>query len=209
MSAFSRAVANDLFTLLILPPFTGEGKTSRPLLLWRFDRVRGRAKGLPEAIEAVYPQAEVQFCIVQMVRNSLKFVSCKDRKKIADDLKTVYRAATVEQAEEALAELERTWDSRYPMIGKSWRANWSWIIPFFAYSEPIRKVIYTTDAIESVNNSLRKVTKNRNCFPSDEAAVKLLYMALKHIAKKWTMPIQNWNLAIHQFSIRFEGRVQM
>ena len=101
-------------------------------------------KGLPEAIEAVYPQAEVQLCIVHMVRNSLKFVSYKDRKKIADDLKTVYRAATVEQAEEALAEFEGTWDSRYPMIGKSWRANWSRVIPFFAYSQEIRKAIYTT-----------------------------------------------------------------
>jgi putative transposase len=166
-------------------------------------------KGLPEAIEAVFPQTEVQLCIVHMVRNSLKFVSYKDRKKIADDLKTVYRSATVEQAEEALTEFEGTWEYRYPMIGKSWRANWLRVIPFFAYPETIRKVIYTTNAIESLNNSLRKVTKNRNCFPSDEAAVKLLYMALKHIAKKWTMPIQNWNLALHQFSIRFEGRVQM
>ena len=166
-------------------------------------------KGLPEAIEAVFPQTEVQLCIVHMVRNSLKFVSYKDRKKIADDLKTVYRAATVEQAEEALAEFEGTWDSRYPMIGKSWRANWSRVIPFFAYSQEIRKVIYTTNAIESINNSLRKVTKNRNCFPSDEAAVKLLYMALKYITKRWTMPIHDWNLALHQLSIRFEGRVQM
>jgi putative transposase len=166
-------------------------------------------KGLPEAIEAVFPQTEVQLCIVHMVRNSLKFVSYKDRKKIADELKTVYRSATVEQAGEALAEFEGTWGSRYPMIGKSWRANWPRVIPFFAYPETIRKVIYTTNAIESINNSLRKVTKNRNCFPSDEAAVKLLYMALKHIAIKWTMPLQNWNLALHQFSIRFEGRVQM
>ncbi len=100
------------------------------------------------------------------------------------DLKTVYRATTVEQAEEALTEFEKTWDSRYPMIGKSWRANWSRVIPFFAYSEEIRKVIYTTNAIESLNNSLRKVTKNRNSFPSDEAAIKLLYMALKNIQKK-------------------------
>lgn len=122
-------------------------------------------------------------------------------------MKAVYRAATLEQAEEALAEFERTWNSRYPMIGKSWRANWPRIIPFFSYPEDIRKAIYTTNAIESLNNSLRKVTKNRNSFPNDEAAIKLLYMALKNIAKKWTMPIQNWSLALHQFSIRFEGRV--
>ena len=166
-------------------------------------------KGLPEAIETVYPQAEVQLCIVHMVRNSLKFVSYKDRKKIASDLKTVYRAATVDQAEEALTKFEQTWDSRYPMIGKSWRSNWSRVIPFFAYSEEIRKVIYTTNAVESLNNSLRKVTKNRNSFPSDEAAIKLLYMALKNIQKKWTMPIQNWNLALQQLSIRFEGRVNI
>ena len=166
-------------------------------------------KGLPEAIESVFPDAEVQLCIVHMVRNSLKFVSYKDRKKIAADLKNVYRAATVEQAEEALKDFEKTWDSRYPMIGKSWRSNWSRIIPFFSYSEEIRKAIYTTNAIESLNNSLRKVTKTRNSFPNDEAAIKLLYMALKNIMKKWTMPIRNWNLAIHQFSIRFGERLCM
>ena len=141
------------------------------------------------------------------MRNSLKFVSYKDRKKIASDLKNVYRAATAEQSEEAHGDFERKWDNRYPMISKSWRSNWSRIIPFFSYSEDIRKVIYTTNAIESLNNSLRKVTKNRNSFPNDESALKLLYMALKNIKKKWTMPIRNWNLAIHQFSIRFERRV--
>lgn len=164
-------------------------------------------KGLPEAIESVFPEAEVQLCIVHMVRNSLKFVSYKDRKKIAADLKQVYRAATVEQAEEALKDFEETWDSRYPMIGKSWRDNWPRIIPFFDYPEDIRKIIYTTNAIESLNNSLRKVTKTRNSFPSDEAAIKLLYMGLKNIMKKWTKPIRNWSLAIHQFSIRFGERV--
>ena len=166
-------------------------------------------QGLPEAIESVYPQAEVQLCIVHMVRNSLKFVSYKDRKKIAADLKNIYRAPTVEQAEEALGDFEEVWDSRYPMISKSWRNNWSRIIPFFAYCEEIRKVIYTTNAIESLNNSLRKVIKNRNSFPNDEAAIKLLYMALRNIRKKWTMPIRNWSLAIHQFSIHFEGRLNM
>ncbi len=166
-------------------------------------------KGLPEAIESVYPEAEVQLCIVHMVRNSLKFVSYKERKKIAADLKHVYRAATVEQAEEALQNFEELWDDRYPMISKSWRANWPRIIPFFAYPEEIRKAIYTTNAIESLNNSLRKVTKTRNSFPNDEAAIKLLYMGLKNIMKKWTMPLWNWNLAIHQFSIRFGERVSL
>ena len=166
-------------------------------------------QGLPEAIESVFPDAEVQLCIVHMVRNSLKFVSYKDRKKIAADLKNIYRAPTVEQAEEALGDFEEVWDSRYPMISKSWRNNWSRIIPFFAYSEEIRRVIYTTNAIESLNNSVRKVIKNRNSFPNDEAAIKLLYMALGNIKKKWTMPIRNWSLAIHQFSIHFEGRLNM
>ncbi len=163
-------------------------------------------QGLPEAIESVFPQAEVQLCIVHVVRNSLKFVSYRDRKKIAADLKNIYRAPTVEQAEEALGDFQEAWDSRYPMISKSWQNNWSRIIPFFAYSEEIRRVIYTTNAIESLNNSLRKVIKNRNSFPNDETAIKLLYMTLKNIKKKWTMPIRNWSLAIHQFSIHFEGR---
>lgn len=164
-------------------------------------------KGLPEAIESVFPQAEVQLCIVHMVRNSLKFVSYKDRKKIAADLKHIYRAATVEQAEAALEAFSDTWDKRYPMISKSWLNNWERIIPFFDYSEEIRKVIYTTNSIESLNNSLRKVTKNRNSFPNDESVIKLLYMALQNIMKKWTMPIRNWPLAVHQFAIRFGDRV--
>ncbi len=164
-------------------------------------------KGLPEAIEAVFPQAEVQLCIVHMVRNSLRFVSYKHRKQVAADLKEIYRAPTIEQAESALSELEKIWDSSYPMIAKSWRNNWSRITPFFAYSEDIRRVIYTTNAIESLNSSLRKVTKNRNSFPNDEAAIKLLYMALMNIIKKWTMPIRGWPQAINQFAIRFEDRL--
>lgn len=164
-------------------------------------------KGLPEAIEAVFPHAEVQLCIVHMVRNSLRFVSYKDRNNIAADLKNIYRAVNVEQAEQALCKFEVKWDSRYPMISKSWRSNWSRIIPFFAYPDEIRTAIYTTNAIESLNNSLRKVTKTRNSFPNDEAAIKLLYMALKHIRKKWTMPIRNWSAAIHQFALRFGDRV--
>ena len=166
-------------------------------------------KGLPEAIESVYPDAEVQLCIVHMVRNSLKFVSYKDRKKIASDLKEVYRASTVDQAEAALTDFALKWDNRYPMISKSWRSNWDHIVPFFAFPEDIRKAIYTTNAIESLNNSLRKVTRSRNSFPSDEAAIKLLYMALRNIMKKWTMPIRDWGLAINQFSIHFEGRVPL
>lgn len=164
-------------------------------------------KGLPEAIESVYPDVEVQLCIVHMVRNSLKFVSYKDYKNVTADLKNIYQAITIEQAEEALSEFEEKWDKRYPMISKSWRSNWTRITTFFAYPDDIRKAIYTTNAIESVNNSIKKVTKTRNSFPNDEAAIKLMYMGLKNIMKKWTMPIRNWSLAIHQFSIRFEGRL--
>ena len=164
-------------------------------------------KGFPEAIEAVYPDTDVQLCIVPMVRNSLKFVSYKDRKQIATDLKTIYRATTIEQAETALTAFADTWDAQYPMISQSWRCHWDRITPFFAYPEDIRKVIYTTNAIESVNSSLRKITKNRNSFPNDESVIKLLYLALQNIMKKWTMPIRNWPLAVHQFAIRFGERV--
>jgi len=163
--------------------------------------------GLPEAIETVFPEAEVQLCIVHMIRNSLKFVSYKDRKQMAADLKTIYKAVTVKQAEAALSEFAQNWDKRYPMVSHSWQTNWSRVIPFFDYPEDIRRVIYTTNAIESLNSTLRKVTKNRNSFPNDESAIKLLYMALLNIMKKWTMPIRNWPLAVHQFAIRFGDRV--
>ena len=164
-------------------------------------------KGFPEAIESVFPNTQIQVCIVHMVRNSMRFVSWKDRKKTVSDLKKVYQAATEEQAQEALTEFERIWGERYPMIGKSWRNNWMRLRTFFAYPPEIRRAIYTTNAIESLNNGLRKVTKNRGAFPSDEAAIKLLYMALRNIMKKWTMPIQNWLTALNQLSIIFEGRL--
>jgi putative transposase len=166
-------------------------------------------KGFPDAIESVFPKTQIQLCIVHMVRNSLKFVSWKDRKKVVGDLKTIYQASTEEQAQSALAEFEQKWDSRYPMIAKSWRTNWTHLRTFFGYPPEIRKVIYTTNAIESLNNVLRKVTKNRGSFPTDDAAVKLLYLALKNIMKKWTMPVQNWATAINQFSIIFEGRIPL
>jgi len=166
-------------------------------------------RGLPEAIESVFPRTEVQLCIVHMVRNSLKYVSYKDRKKLAADLKEIYRAITISQAEAALAAFKTRWDAQYPMISKSWEQNWPRLIPFFAYPIEIRKAIYTTNAIESLNNTLRKVTKNRNSFPNDDAAIKLLYMALKNAMKKWTMPIRDWSQAVHQFSIRFGDRVPL
>lgn len=166
-------------------------------------------KGFPEAIETVYPKTEVQLCIVHMVRHSLNFVGWKQRKEVAADLRTIYTAATEAEAETRLAEFAEKWDEKFPMISKSWRANWARVIPFFAHPKEIRKVIYTTNAIESLNMSLRKVTKARSSFPNDEAVLKLLYLALRNIAKKWTMPIQNWKAALNRFAIIYEDRVPM
>ena len=164
-------------------------------------------KGFPEAIETVFPKTEVQLCIVHMVRHSLNFVGWKQRKEVAADLRKVYTAATEVEAETRLAEFAEKWDDKFPMIARSWRANWSRVIPFFAHPAEIRKVIYTTNAIESLNMSLRKVTKTRSSFPNDEAVVKLLYLALRNIAKKWTMPIQNWKAALNRFAIIYEDRM--
>lgn len=164
-------------------------------------------KGFPEAIETVFPRAQIQLCIVHMVRHSLKYVSWKQRKEVAADLKTIYQAATAEQAEINLTEFELKWDETHPSIGQSWRRNWERIIPFFAYPAEIRKVIYTTNAIESLNMSLRKVTKNRGSFPNDAAMFKLLYLALNNIAKKWTLPIRDWKAALNRFFILFEERM--
>jgi putative transposase len=162
--------------------------------------------GFPEAVETVYPKAQIQRCIVHMVRHSLKYVSWKQRKEVAADLKEIYQANTAEEAELALEEFSEKWDDQYPLISKSWRRHWNQIIPFFAYPGDIRKVIYTTNAIESLNMTLRKVIKTRAAFPSNEAVFKLLYLALRNTAKKWTMPIRNWKAALSQFSIIFEER---
>jgi putative transposase len=164
-------------------------------------------KGFPEAIEAVYPNTQIQLCIVHMVRHSLNYVSWKQRKEVDTDLKTIYQSPTVEMAEKSLDAFAAKWDASHPTIARSWRNNWEQIIPLFSYSTDIRKAIYTTNAIESLNMSLRKVTKNRGHFPSDEAMFKLIFLALKNIAKKWTMPIRDWKSALNQFSIIFEGRM--
>ena len=162
--------------------------------------------GFPEAIETVFPKTQVQLCIVHLVRNSLRFVSWKDRKTVAADLKPIYKAATAEEAESHLEAFEEKWDETYPSISKSWRKHWANIIPFFAYPEDIRKVIYTTNAIESMNRSLRKIIKNRGAFPSDEAATKLMFLALRNISKRWTKPLMNWKAALNRFAIMFEDR---
>jgi putative transposase len=164
-------------------------------------------KGFPEAIETVFPFATVQLCIVHMIRNSLKFVSWKDRKSVAADLKPIYTASTADQAEAELTAFQDKWDAKFPPIGQSWRMNWSRVIPFFAYPPDIRKVIYTTNAIESVNMSLRKISKSRASFPSDEAVFKLFYLALANISKKWTMPIRDWKAALNRFAILFGERM--
>ncbi len=164
-------------------------------------------KGLPEAIETVFPQTEVQLCVVHLLRQSLNYVGWKQRKEVAADLKLIYGATTREQAEIRLEEFARKWDVEYPTISPIWRRNWERVVPFLAYPEEIRRCIYTTNAIESVNMGLRKIIKNRGSFPTDEAAMKLLYLALQNISQKWTMPIRNWKAALNRFAIVFEGRL--
>lgn len=163
-------------------------------------------KGFPEAINAMFPEAAVQTCIVHMIRHSLAYVGWKVRKHVAADLKRIYRAESAEAAALRLDEFEEKWGDKFPPIGKSWRRNWEQIIPFFAYPEAVRKIIYTTNAIESLNMSLRKIIKNRGHFPSDDAATKLLYLALRNIAKKWTLPARTWKQALNQFAILFQDR---
>jgi len=164
-------------------------------------------KGFPEAIEAVFPRTTVQLCIVHMVRNSLNYVSWKRRPEVASDLKRIYSCATATEAEQRLAEFEERWAKEYPPIAQSWRRNWDNVIPFFDYPPEIRKVIYTTNAIESVNMSLRKLTKYRGAFPTDESLIKLLYLGLRNISKKWSLPVRDWKAALNRFTIEFEGRV--
>jgi putative transposase len=164
-------------------------------------------KGLPEAIEAVFPRTQVQLCIVHKLRNSLKYVPWKERKAVAADLRAVYAAPTLSQAEQALARFSERWDAQYPAISPSWRADWQRLTVFFDYSPEIRKVIYTTNAIESLNYSLRKLLKTRGAFPNDEAIIKIIYLAIHRVAKKWTMPIRDWRAALNQFVILFGNRV--
>ncbi len=164
-------------------------------------------KGFPEAIESVFPKTAVQLCIVHMVRYSLNYVSWKLRKEVAADLRAIYTAATIDEAERQLDAFDVTWGEAYPAISQSWRRNWTRLTPFFDYPPEIRKVIYTTNAIESVNMGLRKISKNRGSFPSDDAVLKLFYLALENISKKWTMPIRDWKAALNRFTIQFEDRM--
>jgi putative transposase len=164
-------------------------------------------QGLPEAIETVFPQTHVQLCIVHKVRNSLKYVPWKERKAVAADLRAIYGAATLPEAEQALERFAEQWDTKYPTISPSWLADWDRLTVFFDYPPAIRRVIYTTNAIESLNYTLRKRLKTRGVFPNDESLVKVLYLALQNVAKKWTRPIRDWKAALNQFVILFGERV--
>jgi len=164
-------------------------------------------KGFPDAINTTYPETKIQLCIVHMVRNSLKFVSWKDRKAVAKDLKTIYQSITVEEAEQALSDFEEKWDDQFPSIAKSWRSHWPNLITLFDYPADIRKVIYTTNAIESLNSVIRKSIKTRKLFPNDQSATKVIYLAIQAASKKWTMPIRNWSAALNRFMIEFPDRM--
>jgi putative transposase len=165
-------------------------------------------KGFPEAIETVFPKAQVQLCIVHLVRGALNYVPWKDRKAVASDLRRIYTSATEAEGELRLAEFAGQWEGKYPMAVKTWRSNWERIIPFFAHPEEIRRVIYTTNAIESLNMTLRKIIKTRGGFPTEEAALKLLYLALRNAAQKWTMPVRDWKQAMNRFQILWPDRVK-
>ena len=162
-------------------------------------------RGFPEAIGAAFPETIVQTCIIHLIRNSLAFVSWKDRKLIMPDLKAIYRAESADAALDRLAEFEDKWDARYPAIGQSWRRAWEHVIPLFAFPPDIRKLIYTTNAVESLNRSLRKIIKTRGSFPNDEAAMKLLYLAIQNAGIHWRRPIE-WTAAMGQFAILFGDR---
>lgn len=163
--------------------------------------------GFPEAINTVFPKTKIQLCIVHLVRNSLRYVPHKDMKAVAGDLKSIYRSVTLDQAEEALLLFGEKWDSKYPVISRSWNKNWQNIITFFSYPEEIRKIIYTTNAIESLNSVIRKAINNRKIFPSDQSALKVIYLAIQNASKKWTMSLHDWRSAMNRFAIEFEDRM--
>jgi transposase-like protein len=165
-------------------------------------------KGFPEAINTIFPQTEVQLCVVHQIRNSLRYVASKDQKQFATELKTVYQAFTKEEAETALDKLEGKWGKKYPIIFESWRNKWDNLSHYFKYPEPIRRIIYTTNIIESVHRQFRTLTKTKGAFPNDNSLLKLLYAGIQNAEKKWTMPIRNWSLTISQLNIFFKDRLK-
>lgn len=164
-------------------------------------------KGFPDAISTAFPQTQIQLCIVHMVRNSMKYVAWKDYKPVTADLKRIYQSVTEEEALLALDEFAARWDEKYPTISRSWRAHWHNLNTLFRYPDEIRKAIYTTNAIESLNSVIRKAIKKRKLFPTDDSAIKVVYLAINDASKKWTMPIRNWRTALNRFMIEFEGRL--
>lgn len=165
--------------------------------------------GFPEAIKAVFPDTKVQLCVVHQIRHSLKYVSYKDRKAVAADLKKIYRSVTEEEASMELNYFAEKWDSQYPSISKSWRNNWENLITLFDYPDEIRRIIYTTNAIESLNSVIRKSIKNRKIFPNDSSVFKIIYLAIERASKKWTMPIREWKPAMNRFALEYEGRFNL
>jgi transposase-like protein len=164
--------------------------------------------GFPAAIESVFPKSEIQLCIVHMVRTSLRYVAEKDKKDVAKNLKTVYQASGIEAAEAALEAFEREWGARYMSVVRLWRRKWENVIPLFTYPPDIRKVMYTTNAIESVNMSIRKAIRNRRIFPSDASAAKLVYLAVRQASERWSMPLRDWTTAYNFFLLKFGSRVE-
>ena len=165
--------------------------------------------GFPEAIKAVFPDTKVQLCVVHQIRNSLKYVSYKDRKAVAADLKNIYRSVTEEEARMELDRFAGIWDSQYPSISRSWRLNWENLITLFDYPDEIRRIIYTTNAIESLNSVIRKSIKNRKIFPNDNSVFKIIYLAIEQASRKWTMPIRDWKPAMNRFALEYEGRFHL
>ena len=163
--------------------------------------------GFPDAIETVYPKARIQLCIVHMMRNSLNYVSWKDRKAVAADLKRIYRSTTVDDGERELEAFCERWDGKYPSVGRMWHRHWPNLITLFDYPPEIRRVIYTTNAIESLNSVLRKSVKKRKLFPSDTAALKVVYLAAMEASKRWKRPVRDWKSALNQFAIRYDGEL--
>ncbi len=164
-------------------------------------------KGFPEAIETIFPETEVQLCIVHQIRNSLKYVGSKNQKEFMTDLKRVYKASNKDFAETELDTLADKWNDKYPIVIKSWRNNWERLSQYFKYPEDIRRIIYTTNIIEAVHRQFRKLTKTKGAFPNQDSLLKLLYMGIQNASRKWTMPVQNWSLTISQLAIFFEGRL--
>ena len=163
--------------------------------------------GFPEAINSIFPKTEVQLCIIHQIRNSMKYVASKNQKAFMADLKPVYKALTIDAAEDVLDALETKWGKQYPIVIQSWRNKWENLSVYFKCPEPIRRVIYTTNTIEAVHCQFRKLTKTKSGFPNENSLLKLLYVGIKNASKKWTMPIPNWNLTLSQLAIYFEGRL--